>query len=128
MVFKDRQNDVGVNGDNDITTEPPLFDEDQVEAIAAALAQQRQELASMLDQAIAPLRERIAVLEGQIGMLMVMLGNGNNGARPLHASAVCRRHAVRIGRPTRPIPRLRHRPTDQRPTLEVTPAASRVLL
>ena len=83
MVFKTaRQNGDDTNG---ITAEPLPIDPDLLDGIAQALAEQRQELAAMIDQAIAPLRERIAVLEGQLSTLVTLIGGSNGNARSKRA-------------------------------------------
>ncbi len=83
MVFKDRQNG-SVNGDNGITGSPPL-DDDLIDAIAQALAEQRVEIAGQIDQMLAPLRERVASLEGQVQTLLSVIGGGNGGTRSKRA-------------------------------------------
>jgi hypothetical protein len=81
------------NGDN----VPPPFTDEQTELLADTLAQFRMdfrmELEDMMDAAVAPLRERIATLEGQLSMLTNLLnGNGN---RSFEASEVIRKLNVR---------------------------------
>ena len=48
----------------------------------------------MIHEVVTPLRERVAVLEGQLALLINMLG-GNNGGKSLEASEVIRK--VRVG-------------------------------
>ena len=64
------------------------IDSDLLEALAEALAenaiQLRNDCQAMIDAAVAPLRERITVLEAQMAMLTALLGNG--GTRMLEAS------------------------------------------
>jgi hypothetical protein len=71
---------------------PPL-DDDLMEQLAEVLAQvridMRTEFEDALDLAAAPLRERIAVLECQLSLLMVLLG-GDSG-RTLEASETVRK-------------------------------------
>ena len=64
VVFKTKEN--GLNGG-----EAPLFSADQIDAIAQAMAGQRDDIASMVDKMIAPLRERIVTLEARVETLLV---------------------------------------------------------
>ena len=58
-------NDDDGNGDDPI---PPTFTDEQIDALAEALSQFRMELQNTtqhtIDSAVAPLRERISILEG----------------------------------------------------------------
>ena len=76
------------HGDNLV---PPFTDE-QMDTMASVLVEIREETQSMIDTAIAPLRERIANLEGQLSMLTSMMGNGNGKA--FEASEVVRKLKV----------------------------------
>ena len=71
------------------------FDDAQLDTMAAVIAEIRQETRDMIAAAIAPLSERIATLEGQIGMLMAMLGGNNN--KSYTASEIIRK--VRVAPP-----------------------------
>jgi hypothetical protein len=71
---------------------PPLTD-DQIEILADVLAQIRIEFRDTIDDAIAPLRERIAVLEGQISILTSLLGS--DSSRSFEASETIRRLHMR---------------------------------
>jgi hypothetical protein len=107
LVFKDKQNakeflvgevepvpldcnDGPLNGDT------PL-DDDMMEAVAMALAeiklQMRAECEDAIVGALGPLRERIAMLEGQLSVLTVVLGGGD-GNRTLEASETVRKLRV----------------------------------
>jgi hypothetical protein len=63
------------------------------EAVGDALAQLRSDCADMIDAATADLRERVATFEGQLGMLMTLLGG--NSERTFEASEVVRKLKVR---------------------------------
>jgi hypothetical protein len=74
------------------------FNDEQTDALAAALAQHRAELAGMIDDATSPLRERIVAIEAKVDTLLAILGAGGNGAaRSLGGS---RRRAPRLLPPT----------------------------
>jgi hypothetical protein len=85
-VMPQRQLDDAVDGD--------ALAPDQM-ALADAIFQIRQETQSMIDNAVASLRERIATLEGQLNMLMSMIGNGNSSNKEFEASEVVRKLRVR---------------------------------
>jgi hypothetical protein len=61
----------------------PPFSDDQIDTLADAIAQLRDEF-----------NERIATLEGQLSMLMTVIGNGA-GAKEFEASEVVRKLRVR---------------------------------
>jgi hypothetical protein len=63
------------NGDNDQL--PPIFNDEQTDALADVIADLRMEFQATVDDAIAPLRERIAVLEGKLDMLVSMVSDNN---------------------------------------------------
>lgn len=90
-----RRRTISVNDNGDDV--PPPFTDEQTELLADTLAQFRMdfrsELEDMMDAAVAPLRERIANLEGQLSMLTNLL-NGN-GSRSFEASEVIRKLNVR---------------------------------
>jgi hypothetical protein len=52
-------------------------DNELLDGLADALAQNNIDMQGRIDEAVAPLRERIAVLEGQLSMLMAMLGDNS---------------------------------------------------
>jgi hypothetical protein len=89
LVFKDGPGKVI----RQIDDQPPLTD-DLVDALAQVLVELRKDCRVMIDEVVTPLRERVAVLEGQLAMLVNMLG-GNNGGKSLEASEVIRK--VRVG-------------------------------
>jgi hypothetical protein len=72
-IQKDTRVSFSNNGDDTLT-----FTDDQVEQLADVLAQYRLELQAEIDDAIAPLRERIAVLEGQLAILASLLSEGRS--------------------------------------------------
>lgn len=81
------------NGDGDGDNVPPAFDDNQMEQLADILAQINMQLQDTIDAAIAPLRERVAMLEGQISTLLSVLGN-NNDSRSIEASETIRKLQV----------------------------------
>jgi hypothetical protein len=74
--------------------EPPSLpiDDDMIEALAQALAetriQLRDEFQSMVNEAIGPLTEQVAVLQGQVSVLLNLIGSivGNNNSSVKEAS------------------------------------------
>jgi hypothetical protein len=84
-------NDDDGNGNGDDPIPPPLTDE-QMDIIAQVLAQMRMDFQAAIDDAIAPLRDRIATLEGSINTLMAML---NDSGKSIEASETVRRLHVR---------------------------------
>jgi hypothetical protein len=65
------------------TEDPPLgFTDEQMDAMAQVIADTRMEFQGMIDQANAPLRERIAMLEGQVQTLLQVLGGDSNKSIP----------------------------------------------
>jgi hypothetical protein len=83
---------VAHNGDE----QPLQFSDDQIDVLAQALVDLRSEFQSMVDDAISPLRERLAWLEGEIAMLTTLLGNNNssNNSRSFEASEIIRKLKV----------------------------------
>ena len=61
--------------------------------LAAAIAQLRHDTQAAIDAALAPLRERAAVLEGKIELLTALLG-GDANQRSVEASEVVRKIRV----------------------------------
>ena len=98
LVHKTMEGKIGIpkfsNGDGDA----PPFTDLQNEVLADAIAQIRMELqdtiASAIADAVAPLRDRIANLEGQISMLTALLGDSNR-SKTFEASETVRKLAVR---------------------------------
>ena len=84
---------VADNGDE----QPLQFSDDQIDVLAQALVDLRSEFQSMVDDAISPLRERLARLEGEMAMLTTLLSNNNssNNSRNIEASEIIRK--VRVG-------------------------------
>ena len=52
----------------------PPFTDEQVDIVAVVLAELRQETEAAIAEALTPLRERIASIEGQLTVLMTLLG------------------------------------------------------
>jgi hypothetical protein len=71
-----------IGDDNGSIDAPPLNDE-QLDILAQAIAELRAEFLSTIEAAIAPLREELAELRGQVGTILALLGNGNGGAKAL---------------------------------------------
>jgi predicted DNA-binding ribbon-helix-helix protein len=63
----------------DDSDQPPLFSDEQIDTIAQALADlrvdMRTEFQSMIDDAVGPLTEAVAVLQGQVSVLMNLIGS-----------------------------------------------------
>ena len=67
----------------------PPMDDDMIEAVAQALAETssrlRDEFQSMVAEAIGPLTEQVATLQGQVGVLLnlinAIVGNNNNSIK-----------------------------------------------
>jgi hypothetical protein len=74
------------NGDVD----PPPFTYEQMDVMAEVLAQTKLDLAAQIEAAIAPLSQRLAVLEGQMSLLTALLGN----SKSYEASEVIRKIRV----------------------------------
>ena len=70
----------------------PPFADDQIDVLAEVLVQLREELQTMVDAAIAPLREKIANLEGQISVLTALLGS--DSGKSFEASETVRKLRV----------------------------------
>jgi hypothetical protein len=81
--------DGDTNGDDDVP--PPLTDE-QMDIIAQVLAQMRMDFQAAIEDATAPLRERIATLEGQISILTSLL---SDSGKSIEASETVRKLHVR---------------------------------
>jgi hypothetical protein len=68
----------------DDSDQPPLFSDEQIDVVAQALAdlriEMRGEFQDMVDTAVGPLTEAVAVLQGQVSVLMNLIGSivGNN--------------------------------------------------
>jgi len=63
----------------DDSDQPPLFSDEQIDVIAQALAdlrtEMRGEFQDMVDTAVGPLTEAVAVLQGQVSVLMNLIGS-----------------------------------------------------
>jgi hypothetical protein len=69
---------------------PPEFSDDQLDIIAGALAEIRQDFRDQMEAALAPIRERVAFLEGQLSILL------NPNSKTIEASEVVRKlHVTR---------------------------------
>ena len=72
----------------DDSDQPPLFSDEQIDVIAQAFAdlrtEMRGELQSMVDDAMGQLTEQVAMLQGQVSVLMNLIGsivgNDNNNS------------------------------------------------
>jgi hypothetical protein len=99
--------------DNGNGNEPPPFTDEQVDIVAQALADVRVELrdefASMIEEATGSLTEQVAVLQGQVSVLLSLIGtlvsngngNGNNngnGTKSIEADEVRTTRRVRVRR------------------------------
>jgi hypothetical protein len=106
IIYKTREsNSDGTHalpGDND----QPVFSDEQLDVMAAALAETRAELRAewhaAIDKAVTELRgekglhEAIAELRGQLAALMNLVGNGN-GVKLFEAEQTTRRLKVSAG-------------------------------
>jgi hypothetical protein len=63
----------------DDSDQPPLFSDEQIDVVAQALAdlriEMRGEFQDMVDTAVGPLTEAVAVLQGQVSVLMNLIGS-----------------------------------------------------
>ena len=89
--------------------EPPPLSDEQIDVVAAALSElrieMRDEFQTMVTDAMGPLTEQVATLQGQIGVLLSLIGaivsnnNGNgNGSKSIEASEVRTTRRVRVRR------------------------------
>jgi hypothetical protein len=85
-----KQDILDIDGDSN-GDEPPLFNDEQLDVLAQMIVDIRQDVRDMIDDAVAPLKERIASLEGSINMLMAMIGDTN---RSFESSEVIRKLKV----------------------------------
>lgn len=83
----------------------PLVNDDLIDALAAALADIRGEFQDLIDDRMANLTEQVAVLQGQVGTLLSVIGsivsnnNGNgNNSKSIEASEVKTTRRVRVRR------------------------------
>ena len=66
--------------------DPPLFNDDQLGVLAQAIADLRIEFQGMVDNAVGPLKEAVAVLQGQVSTLLSLINtivsnNNNSGIK-----------------------------------------------
>ena len=60
----------------DDSDQPPLFSDEQIDVVAQALADLRIEMrGEFQDMAVGPLTEAVAVLQGQVSVLMNLIGS-----------------------------------------------------
>jgi hypothetical protein len=75
----------------DDSDQPPLFSDEQIDVVAQALAdlriEMRGEFQDMVDTAVGPLTEAVAVLQGQVSVLMNLIGSLVNNNTVKEASA-----------------------------------------
>ena len=93
VIYKDfvgKQPSLDVNGD-----EPPPFTDEQVDIVAAAMAELRVEMRiefqDMLDSALGSLTEQLATVQGQVSVLLNLIGalvNGNNNGNGSSSKSV----------------------------------------
>jgi hypothetical protein len=88
------------NGDDQ-----PLSTDDMIEALAQALAETRiqlhDEFQSMVNEAVGPLTEQVAVLQGQVNVLLSLIGSivGNNNNSSVKEASETKIKTVRRVRP-----------------------------
>lgn len=78
--------------------EPPLFSDEQIDMIAQALADLRVEFQSTIDDAVGPLTEQVAVLQGQLNVLLSLIGslvNNNNNSNSVKEASETKIKTVR---------------------------------
>ena len=66
--------------------DPPLFNDDQLDVLAQAIADLRIEFQGMVDDAVGPLNEAVALLQGQVSTLLSLINtivsnNNNSGIK-----------------------------------------------
>ena len=77
------------------------IDDDMIDALAQALAetrgQLRDEFQSMVNEAVSPLTEQVAVLQGQVSVLMNLIGSlvGNNNNNHIKEASETKTKTVR---------------------------------
>jgi hypothetical protein len=62
------------NGD----VEPPMFSDEQIDTLATVISEIKMELQDRIDDAVAPLAQRLAVVEGQLSLLTALLSNNKS--------------------------------------------------
>ena len=92
VVYKTHDNAVVRQRTISNADDVPPFADDQIDVLAEVLVQLREELQTMVDAAVAPLREKIANLEGQISVLTALLGS--DSGKSFEASETVRKLRV----------------------------------
>jgi hypothetical protein len=85
--------DAGSDSNGSLTgyDDPLPFSDEQIDIVARTMALLREELQTEIQRqadALAAIRERVATIEGQLSVLMTLLGsnNNNNNAKTIEAS------------------------------------------
>jgi hypothetical protein len=102
IVYKVR--DAGIsdsgNGSDEFSIgydDQPPFTEEQIDIVARALAQSRTEVSTEMQEladSFAAIRERVATIEGQLSVLMTLLGGDSKAVKTVEASEVVRKLRV----------------------------------
>lgn len=98
-----------VDDNNGNGNEPPLFSDEQIDVVAAAMAElriaMRDEFATMIENTMGSLTEQVATLQGQMSVMMnlinTIVSNGNNkgnDTKSIEASEVKTTRRVRVRR------------------------------
>ena len=86
VIFKVRDNAAtvpgGMNGASGDVSSTAIFSDDQLDVIAQAMADQKNDIAVMVDNMLAPLRDRILALEARVETVLALLGAGKSIAGP----------------------------------------------
>jgi hypothetical protein len=80
------------NGNGNGDPEPPPLTDEALDVLAQVLAQIKLDIQSAIDDAVAPLRDRIIALEAQISLLTNLLNDSN---KTIEASETVRKLHVR---------------------------------
>ena len=95
------------NNGNGNGNEPPPFTDEQIDIVAAAMAELRiylrDEFQDALDAAMAPWTEAVAVLQAQMNIVLSLIANNNNNgngnnAKSIEASEIRTTRRVRVRR------------------------------
>jgi hypothetical protein len=78
------------SSDTNDDVEPPMFSDEQLDVLAQAMAEINLGIQTRIEDATLALRERIAVLEGKLDLLTMLLGN----SKTFEASEVIRKLRV----------------------------------
>jgi hypothetical protein len=93
----DRDTGNGNNGSLIGYDDQPPFTDEQIDIVARAMAQSRDELRTEMQEladSLAAIRERVATIEGQLSVLMTLLGGDNKAVKMVEASEVVRKLKV----------------------------------